>query len=199
MNIRNTITSLLLLACFYSGVFGQSKKQDLSLVLQETVINKMFKAIGEIKGTNDYSFMLVKGTYTWTMVNPEIHLHANKGDFTTDVKVTISGFNYTIHVTGNVEICYEPSVNQIYVEIKKASFPLNIKVFGKEKHLWDVDLAKYFETPMAFEGPLTMGNEMTFEMPDKTVARIYFHPLSCEVKIQEKEVLVNAQIEFLRK
>jgi len=60
MNIRNTITSLLLLACFYSGVFAQSKKQDLSLVLQETVINKMFKAIGEIKGTNDYTFMLVK-------------------------------------------------------------------------------------------------------------------------------------------
>ncbi len=176
-----------------------AQNQDFSLTLKESVLNKMFKAIGEIHGTSTYSFMFIDGTYDWTLINPQIKLHHNKADFIADAKVTISDYNYLIHVSGNVEICYEPTTNLIYVEIEEAKFPLNIMFFGKIRHVKDIDLTKYFETPLTFEGPLSVGTEIVFDMPDKTQKRIYMHPLNCGVKIAEKEILVTAEMEFLNK
>ncbi len=176
-----------------------SQNQDLKVILQESVINKMFKAIGEIKGSSSYSFMLLDGTYNWSLINPQIKLHPNKADFVSDVKVEVSKNDYLIHVDGNVEICYEPTTNLIYIEITKAKFPLNLLVFGKLFHVLDVDLAKYFETPLTFEGPLSMGTEMLFGMPDNTTKKIYVHPKNCGVKIDEKLITVGAELEFINK
>jgi hypothetical protein len=176
-----------------------SQNQDLTVVLKESVLNKMFSAIGEIKGTSAYSFMFIEGTYDWNLVNPQIHLHPNKADFVSDVKVKVGKYEYTMKVNGIVEVCYEPVSNLIYVEITEATFPLNIMFFGKERHLWDVDLASYFETPFTFEGPLTMGAEMVFAMPDGSSKTIYGHPLNCGVKIVEKQITVSAEMEFVNR
>lgn len=184
---------------FVSSNSLRAQNQDFSLTLKESVLNKMFIAIGEIHGTSTYSFMFMDGTYDWVLINPQIKLHPNKADFIADAKVTIGDYNYLIHVSGNVEVCYEPTTNLIYVEIEEAKFPLNIMFFGKLRHLKDIDLAKYFEAPLLFEGPLTVGTEMLFDMPDKTQKRIYMHPLNCGVKIAEKEILVTAEMEFLNK
>lgn len=180
-----------------SYINAKGQNADLIVALKESTLNKMFAALGEIKGTSAYSFMLVEGTYNWTLVKPQIKLHTNKANFETDVKVTVGKFDYTTKVNGIVEICYEPTTNLIYIEITQALFPLNIMVLGKERHLWDVDLKKYFETPFTFEGPLTMGTEMVFSMPDGTTKKIYCHPINCGVKIAEKQVIVSAETEFL--
>ena len=181
------------------SIVSKAQNQDLTVILKESVLNKMFTAIGDIKGTSSYSFMFIEGTYNWDLLNPQIRLHANKADFVSDVKVTVGKYDYLIHVVGNVEICYEPSTNLIYVEITEAKFPLNIMFFGKLKHLWDVNLASYFETPFTFEGPLTIGTEMTFSMPDNTTKTIYAHPLNCGVKIAEKQITVSAEMEFVNR
>lgn len=191
--IRTILFSVLLL----SSPKAFSQKQDLVVTLKESVLNKMFAAIGEIKGTSPYSFMFIEGTYDWTLLNPQIQLHPNKADFVTDVKVTVGKHNYFIHVSGKVEVCYEPSTNLIYVEVTEAKFPLNILFFGKIKHLWDVNLVQYFETPFTFEGPLTIGTEMMFNMPDHSKRILYAHPLNCGVKIAEKQIIVSAEMEFV--
>jgi hypothetical protein len=194
MRFLRTFSIFLLFLSFHSL---RAQKQDLTVTLQESMFNKMFAAIGEIKGTSYYSFMFIEGSYDWAMVNPQIKLHANRADFITDVKVVVGKYNYLIHVTGNVEVCYEPSTNLIYVEVTEAKFPLNILFFGKVKHLWDVDLARYFETPFTFEGPLTIGTEMVFDMPDHSKKILYAHPLNCGVKIAEKQITVTAEMEFI--
>ena len=176
-----------------------AQNQDLIVVLKESVLNKMFNAIGQIKGTSDYSFMFIDGSYKWTLINPLIKLHPNKADFICDVNVTTGKLDYTTKVKGIVEICYEPTTNLIYIEITEALFPLNIMFVGKQRHIWDVELADYFETPLTFEGPLTMGTEMAFSMPDGTSKKIYCHPLNCGVKIAERQVIVSAETEFLDK
>jgi hypothetical protein len=102
-------------------------------------------------------------------------------------------------VNGIVEVCYEPTTNLIYVEITEATFPLNIMFLGKLRHLWDVDLASYFETPFTFEGPLTLGTELVFAMPDGSSKTIYGHPLNCGVKIAEKQIIVSAEMEFVNR
>ncbi|HLC83026.1 MAG TPA: hypothetical protein VJI69_04285 [Bacteroidia bacterium] len=183
----------------FSSLTIKAQSPDLIVGLKESVLNKMFAAIGEIKGTSVYSFMFVEGTYNWTLIKPQIKLHPNKANFETEVKVKAGKFEYTTKVNGIVEICYEPTTNLIYVEITEALFPLNILFMGKQRHLWDVNLKSSFETPFTFEGPLTMGTEMIFAMPDGTSKTIYCHPINCGVKIAEKQIIVSAETEFVER
>ena len=197
MQILRKILPIAFLLTFSLNLKAQNP--DLIVGLKESVLNKMFAAIGEIKGTSLYSFMFVEGTYNWTLIKPQIKLHPNKANFETDVKVTVGKFDYTTKVNGIVEICYEPTTNLIYVEITEALFPLNIMFMGKQRHLWDVNLKSSFETPFTFEGPLTMGTEMIFAMPDGTSKTIYCHPINCGVKIAEKQIIVSAETEFVER
>jgi hypothetical protein len=197
MKTRNTL--ILILFLNLHGLNAQNVKQDLVVTIHENVMNKMFKAMGEIKGTSLYSFMFMEGTYDWVLINPQFRIHPGKIDFVTDVKVTAGKYSYTMHVTGNAEACYDPLNNLILVEITDAKFPLNISFFGKVYHLWDVDLAQYFETPFMFEGPLSIGTEFIFPMPDNTTKTIYMHPVNCGVKIAEKQIIVSAEMEFINR
>ena len=200
---KNAFLLLLPLLCFPARQLRaqalQPQAQDLTVTIQESVLNKMFKAIGDIKGSAAYSFMFVEGTYTWTLINPQFRIHPGRVDFITDVKVVLAEYSYIMHVTGNAEVCYEPSTNLIYVEITDASFPVNLMFMGRQHHLWDMDLAQYFETPFTFEGPLTIGTEFIFPMPDNTTRTVYAHPLNCGVKIAEKQITVSAEMEFVNR
>ena len=194
-NYKLFCASILLVLSMY----GRAQSQDLTVTIQESVLNKMFKAIGEIKGTSAYSFMFMEGTYDWALINPQFRIHPGRIDFVTDVRVTVSKYTYVIHVTGNAEACYEPTTNLIYIEITDASFPLNIMFLGKLRNLWDVDLAQYFETPFTFDGPLSIGTEFIFPMPDNTTRTVYAHPTNCGVKIAEKQIVVSAEMEFINR
>lgn len=196
MRLLRHFLPVLFMLCFLTT---KAQNQDLTVIIQESVLNKMVKAIGEIKGTSTYSFMLIEGTYDWTLIHPQFKIHPGKIDFVTDVKVSISKYDYLMHVTGKAEACYEPTTNLIYVEITDATFPLNMMFMGKIRHLWDVDLAQYFETPFTFEGPLTIGTEFTLPMPDNTSRTVYAHPLNCGVKIAEKQIIVSAELELINK
>lgn len=197
MNIKICLSFIL--TVFLSASRLSSQNQDLTIVINEALLNKMVVSLGEIKGSSSYSFMLIKGNYNWKLINPQFKIHPDRLDFITDVMVIVSGYTYRMHVSGNAEVCYEPSNNLIFIEITEARFPLNIMFFGSLKHLWDVDLAQYFETPFIFEGPLTIGTEFVVPMPDNTAKTLYLHPLNCGVKIDEKQILVSAEIEFINR
>lgn len=195
---KSIFASLFLLMFLLPGRI-HAQTPDLVVTIQEGMLNKMFKALGQIKGTSPYSFMFMEGTYDWTLLNPHFRIHPGRVDFETDVIVTVSKYNYLIHVSGDAETCYDEAGNLIFVEISKAQFPLNIMFLGKLRHLWDVDLAQYFETPFTFEGPLTIGTEFVFPMPDNTTKTVYAHPLNCGVKIAEKQIIVSAEMEFINR
>jgi hypothetical protein len=189
---------LFLASCLSAGKIS-AQTQDLTVVINETVLNKMVASLGEIKGSSPYSFMFIKGTYNWNLINPQFKIHPDRLDFVTDVMVDVSGYNYRMHVSGNAEVCYEPLNNLIFIEITEATFPINMMILGSMKHLWDVDLARYFEAPFVFEGPLTIGTEFVIPMPDNSTKTLYMHPLNCGVKIDEKQILVSAEVEFINR
>ena len=197
--MRFNFFSFLLSWMLFLSLQLHAQKQDLTITIKEPIVNKIFAALGDIKGTAPYSFIFMEGNYTWQLINPRIQLHPGRADFITDAKVTVGKFNYAMHVVGNVEVCYEPQTNLIYVEITEAKFPLNIMFLGSLKHLWDVDLANYFETPFVFEGPLTIGTEFHFPMPDNTISTIYAHAMSCDLKVQEKQITVSTEVGFINK
>lgn len=197
--MRSPFVLFLLAFCLSVSLRISAQPQDLTITIKEPVVNKMFTALGDIKGSAPYSFIIMEGTYNWQLINPRIQLHPGHADFVTDAKVTAGKFGYMMHVVGNVEVCYEPLTNLIYVEITEAKFPLNIMFLGSLKHLWDVDLARYFVTPFTFEGPLTVGTEFNFPMPDNTISTIYAHALSCDLKVQEKQITVATEVEFVNR
>lgn len=181
----------------FTTVNLKSQNNDFKITLHENMLNKLLLSFGEIKGASEYSFLLLDGTYYWTLHNPQIKLHPNKAEFTADVKITIGKLNYTNHVIGKMEVCYEPTTNLIYVEMIEAFYPLNILFLGKERNITTINLAKYFETPFTFEGPLSVNTTMQFEMPDNSIKYIYAHPKNCTVKISEKIIVVYADVDFL--
>ncbi|MFN5494115.1 MAG: hypothetical protein ACK5AQ_07640, partial [Bacteroidota bacterium] len=86
--MSNTIRSVFFQSLMIFLFFGASQRMyggnDLSVVLSENTLNKLLKAVGEIKGENNYELMLIKGKYTWKLNQTEILLIHDTALFDTD-------------------------------------------------------------------------------------------------------------------
>ncbi|MGZ3884180.1 MAG: hypothetical protein ACXVP0_16600 [Bacteroidia bacterium] len=162
--------------------------------LHEEAINKVFVALGEISGTNDFEVLLIKGKYHWKIVNPRINLKPDSSDFTCDAKVEVGPFSYKTQVVGNVKISYDTKKNEIAIKISRAIFELYTVIFEKKIHIKDIHLEDYFKEPFVFEGPKTLATDMSFTMPDSTVKKIYVQPTDCEMKVKLQEICTYCEI-----
>lgn len=168
---------------------------DFSAILHEETLNKVFAAIGEIKGSNDYEVMLIKGKYHWTIINPKISIRPDSSQFRCDAKVDVGPFSYTTSVPGDVKITYDQKKNEIQVKIVRAIFELYTYIFGKKVHIKDIDLAEYLTDPFIFEGPKTMATDFEFMMPDSTMKHIYIQPSTCEMEVRWKEIVTRCEVQ----
>ncbi len=171
--------------------FSQKMYNDFSVILHEETINKVFSAIGEISGKNEFEVLLIKGHYAWTIVNPKINLLPDSSDFTCDAKVVVGPFKYSTQVTGNVKIGYDNESNEISIKITKAIFELYTVILGKKIHIKDIHLEDHFKDPFTFEGPKSFATDMSFTLPDSTVKKIYVQPTECLMKV-EKQMIITA-------
>lgn len=170
------------------------KYNDFMVSLHEEAINKVFVAIGDIKGESDYEVMLIKGKYHWKIVNPKINLKPDSSDFTCDAKVEVGPFNYSTEVIGNVKVFYDSKKNEIQIKITRAIFELYTVIFDKKIHIKDIHLEEKFTEPFVFEGPRTLATDMEFMMPDSTMKKIYVQPSDCEMKVKLKEICTYCEI-----
>ena len=178
-------------------ISSKSKSQnynDFSFILNEKSINKIFTAIGEISGKNEFNVLLVKGHYTWTIVNPKINLRPDSSDFTCDAKVNVGPFDYSTQVLGTVKIDYSNKTNLISIKITKAIFELYTVILGKKIHIKDIHLEDYFKDPFVFEGPKSLTTEMSFTMPDSTQKKIYVAPTQCVMKVLKHAIVTSCEI-----
>lgn len=170
------------------------KFNDVSMSLHEEAINKVFAAVGEIKGSNDYEVMLIKGKYYWKIINPKINLKPDSSDFTCDAKVEVGPFNYSTQVVGNVKVTYDSKQNHIIIKITRAIFELYTVIFEKKIHIKDIHLEDHFKEPFVFEGPKTLATDMEFTMPDSTKKKIYVQPTDCAMRVKLKEICTECDI-----
>jgi hypothetical protein len=189
--LKRIIFLLILFLC--SKVHSQ-KYNDFSVSLHEEAINKVFTAIGEISGKSEYEVLLIKGEYTWRIVNPKINLKPDSSDFTCDAKVEVGPFNYKTQVVGNVKITYDARKNEISIKITRAIFELYTVVFENKIHIKDIHLEDQFKDPFIFEGPKTLATDMSFTMPDSTIRKIYVQPNDCEMKVKLHEICTYCEI-----
>lgn len=174
--------------------FSQKMYNDFSVLLHEETINKVFTAIGEISGKNEFEVLLIKGHYKWTIVNPKINLLPDSSDFTCDAKVAVGPFKYSTQVTGNVKIGYDNELNEISIKITKAIFELYTVILGKKIHIKDIHLEDHFKDPFTFEGPKSFATDMSFTLPDSTVKKIYVQPTECIMKVEKQVIVTSCEV-----
>ena len=209
MDFQKTVLLLLLLSSF--PVFGQYKGfddpliinppgktlpvyNDFSVILNEETLNKVFVAMGDLSGTNDYSLLLVKGKYKWTVLNPSINLKPDKSDFTCMVKVNVGPFEYNNAVKGQIKIWYDSPQNQINIKLITAVFEIYDLFLGKKIHIKNIELAYYLKDPFQFDGPKTMGINFEFMTPDSVLKKIFIQPDDCLMEVRNKEIVVNCEV-----
>lgn len=178
----------------YSFLIKAQSYSDFAFVLNENSINKVFTAVGEIKGTNEYEVLYIKGHYDWTIINPKINLMPDSSFFYCDAKVNVGPFNYKTQVVGNVKIAYDNKKNEISIKITRAIFELYTMILGKKIHIKDIHLEDYFKDPFVFEGPKSFATDMSFTMPDSTIKKIYVQPTQCIMKVVKQAIVTSCEI-----
>ncbi len=194
-------STFLIIALTFISVFltAQTKTKppinDFSAILHEETMNKVFKAIDTIRGSNDYEVMFVKGKYHWSVYNLNMFINPDSSTFICDASVRVGPFNYNSKVPGIIKISYDQKKNEIQVKLTKAIFELYTEVFGKKFHIKNIDIADYLKDPFIFEGPKTMATDFEFMMPDSTKKHIYIQPTICEMVIRPKEICTRCEVE----
>jgi len=191
MNFNKYIFIFLILI---STMINSQNFNDFSFILNEKAINKVFTAVGEISGRNEFEVLMIKGHYNWKMINPKINLKPDSSDFTCDAKVDVGPFNYKTEVLGNVKIEYNNKTNLISIKITKAIFELYTVIMGKKIHIKDIHLEDYLKDPFVFEGPKSFATDMSFTMPDSTVKKIYVMPTQCIMKVIRQAIVTSCEI-----
>lgn len=182
-----------------AGFAQKSEKNDMIVSLREETLNKMLKAVGEVKGSSEYSVAFLKGTYHWFLKDAKITLIPDSAKFIANATVKIGSFEYTDKVNGKVAVNYNEATNQIAVQIVDAVFEIYTEILGVHMSVKKIQLADYFVAPFIFEGPMTMNSDMEFTMPDNTKKVIQARPKKCDIKIGYKEILVCTEIDFVDK
>lgn len=185
---------VLFFLLFSSTLLNSQTFNDFSFVLHEKAINKVFNAIGEISGKNNFEALMISGQYTWTIINPKINLKPDSSDFTCDAKVNVGPFNYKTKVLGNVKIDYDNNSNYISIKITRAIFELYTVIFGNKIHIKDIHLEDYFKDPFVFEGPKSFATDMSFTLPDSTSKKIYVVPTECIMKVVQQAIVTSCEI-----
>ena len=188
----------LCLLPIYSSIQNNYKAQELNdfkAILHEETINKVFQAVGEIKGSNDYEIMLIKGKYHWTVVNPKIFLRPDSSFFECSANIEVGPFDYSAPVKGDVKIWYNEEKNEINVKIVRGIFEIYTLIMGKKVHIKNIDIADYLKDPFIFEGPKTLATDFEFMLPDSTKKHIYIQPSKCKMTVQWKEISTVCEIE----
>lgn len=185
---------IIYIACF-NLVKAQKVHNDFSAILHEETVNKVLVALGEVSGKNDFEVLLIKGHYTWTIVNPKINFMPDSSDFTCDAKVEIGPFHYKTQVKGNVKIDYNNINNLISIQISRAVFEIYTMLFKKKVHIKDIHLEEHFKDPFVFDGPRSLATNMKLTMPDSTIKTIYVQPTSCVMKVMKKMIVTSCEIE----
>jgi hypothetical protein len=164
---------------------------DMELVLHESAINQVLKGLGEIQGTQTYTYVLLKGSYTWTVSSMAIHVCADSTYFTAQAKVHIAGLNYETPITGRMALQFNSKRNKIQLQLQHAPFPIRTVLFGATITLKTIELADYIKDPFEFDGPLNLKTAWQTEMPDGTLKIIKMSTCACNVFAELHRVRVT--------
>lgn len=162
----------------------------MELILHESTINRVLKGIGDIQGTQTYTYLILKGSYTWTVSTMAIHVCKDSTYFTALAKVHIAGLNYETFIRGRMALQFNASRNKIQLQLQHAPFPISTELFGKPILIKTIELADYIKDPFEFDGPLYLKTAWQTEMPDGSSKDIKMSTCACNVFSEQHHIRV---------
>lgn len=170
---------------------------DITLSLHETTINKLLGAIGTIADTSEYKILFIKGKYNWQVNHARIELNDGEALFYADVRVETGPFSYSDHISGNMNVMYNPKTNKLILTLNSAKFAVKTKALGKEQVLSTIDLANFYKEPIEFDGPIAMEQDFEFEMPGGNMKRLKAVIKDCEIFVLDEKIDMKAVFDFV--
>jgi hypothetical protein len=202
MNFK-IIFIVLTISCAFNSSFaqinGNSKENDLTVVLHESGLNKLINTVGEISGEGVYEFMFIKSSYTWLLRNTKIKLVKDSALFETDVEIKTGFDTYFDHVKGIMGVSYNKKKNEISINLLDAVVHLKASLLGKSFTIKKIQLADYFKQGFVFDGPSTASKEMKLALPNGTTKTIDSKIEDVIIFIEENKIRVCGELNFFEK
>ena len=183
--------------CLIFYIFGFSQNNNnLSVEIHESMINKVLKVVGQISGENEYETFLMKGSYKWTVMNPQIKLTDKKAQFVADLKVETGSIQYTDKIVGDFSVTYNQQTNKLELKLTSAIYEIYTKILGQKISIKKINLADYYKDPFLFDGPMEYQSVMPFTMPDKSVKKIAAKVKNCIIQVVPSKIIMNTEVDF---
>ncbi len=186
--------SMFFLILAWQNVFGQAP--DATVILHQRMLNSFLEAIGPVSGTKEFNLLGARGRYTWTLSNARIELLPGHARFIADANIKAGPVSYSSPATGNVQVRYDPRDNRIKIRVEHAVFEVYTKVFGKKIHIADIDAAEFYHPRFEFAGPRPVESTIRVKLPDDSEKILYVYPVSEDMRIEERQIVVTSQLEF---
>lgn len=200
MKVLKSVVSILFLIIFSVSIFSIAKgnEADASIVIRQDTLNKFLATIGEVKKSDTFSIVGIKGEYTWIVKNPKIILTDGRALFQADVTVSFKTLpvNYSTPAYGEVSVRYDSNENRINIKVERVAFEVAFNILGKKVVVGEVDISKIYQIAFSFPGPKPFESLVEVNMPDGSRRKIKVESIPV-LAIKEGEVVVGSEIRFI--
>ena len=196
---RSTLCILFLIIFIVSGSFiAKGSEPDASIVIRQDTLNKFLSNIGEVKKTDTFSIVGIKGEYTWTVKNPKIILTPGRALFYADITVSFKTLpvTYSTPAYGEVSVKYDPNDNKINIKVERVAFEVAFNLLGKRVVVGEVDISRIYQIAFSFPGPRPFESLVEVSLPDGTRRKIRIESVPVLV-IEEGKIVVGSEINFI--
>lgn len=199
MKISKIVLSIILLTtfCISSLSFANGSEADASIVIRQETLNRFLDTIGEVKKTDSFSLVGIKGEYTWTVKNPKIILTSGRARFQAEVTVSFKTLpvTYSTPAYGEVSIKYDSNENKINIKVEKVAFEVAFTLLGKRVVVGEVDISKIYQIAFSFPGPKPFESLVEVSLPDGSRKKIKIESIPV-LAIEDGRIVVGSKIEY---
>lgn len=199
MKVLKSVLGILFIVIFSISSFSIAKgnEADASIVIRQDTLNKFLATIGEVKKSDTFSIVGIKGEYTWIVKNPKIILTNGRALFQADVSVSFKTLpvSYSTPAYGEVSVRYDSNENRINIKVERVAFEVAFNILGKKVVVGEVDISKIYQIAFSFPGPKPFESLVEVNMPDGSKRRIKVESIPV-LAINEGEIVVGSEIRF---
>jgi len=199
MKVLKSILGIIFIVIFSISSFSIAKgnEADASIVIRQDTLNKFLATIGEVKKSDTFSIVGIKGEYTWIVKNPKIILTNGRALFQADVSVSFKTLpvSYSTPAYGEVSVRYDSNENRINIKVERVAFEVAFNILGKKVVVGEVDISKIYQIAFSFPGPKPFESLVEVNMPDGSKRRIKVESIPV-LAINEGEIVVGSEIRF---
>ena len=176
-------------------LFAQHTVPDAQVLISQNMLNKFFKAMGAVSGTNSSGSGFSKVDYKWVVKNPSIVIKKDKASFTADVQIQSNLMNYNTPANGEVDISYDPDKNLIFMKLKNAYFDIYFELFGKRIKITEVDITRFYKAEFKFSGPKMAQTDFDLDLPSGK-KKLYINAVNRKMALEPEAIVVTTDFVF---